>query len=49
MIYEYDEVEDLKKLLASLYDQKKENKKEMVEYEKVLASFQNEINTKKMK
>ena len=47
MIYEYDEVEDLKKLLASLYDQKKENKKEMVEYEKVLASFQNEINTKK--
>ena len=27
MIYEYDEVEDLKKLLASLYDQKKENKK----------------------
>lgn len=47
MIYEYKEVEDLKKLLNGLYDQKKENQKEMAEYEKVLAFFQNEINTKK--
>ncbi len=47
MIYEYKEVEDLKKLLNGLYDQKKENQKEMAEYEKILAFFQNEINTKK--
>lgn len=47
MIYEYNEVEDLKKLLSSLYEEKKENKKEMVEYEKILISFQEKINIKK--